>query len=55
MRLTRHATLLGRMNAAEKVANGLLDLAAQFPRKTRFGPARSISISRAAISPTGSA
>lgn len=37
MRLTRHATLLGRMNAAEKVANGLLDLAAQFPRKTRFG------------------
>lgn len=37
MRLTRHATLLGRMNAAEKVANGLLDLAAQFPRKLRQG------------------
>lgn len=37
MRLTRHATLLGRMNAAEKVANGLLDLAEQFPRKLRQG------------------
>ncbi|SOC86295.1 CRP/FNR family transcriptional regulator, nitrogen fixation regulation protein [Ensifer adhaerens] len=36
-RLTRHATLLGRMNAAEKVANGLLDLAEQFPRKLRQG------------------
>ncbi|MCD2175562.1 Crp/Fnr family transcriptional regulator [Rhizobium sp. C4] len=36
-RLVRHATLLGRMNAAEKVANGLLDLAAQFPRKLRQG------------------
>ncbi|HWU61773.1 MAG TPA: Crp/Fnr family transcriptional regulator [Ensifer sp.] len=37
MRLTRHATLLGRMNASEKVANGLLDLAEQFPRNTRQG------------------
>ena len=37
MRLTRHATLLGRMNAAEKVANGLIDLAEQFPRKLRQG------------------
>ena len=37
IRLTRHATLLGRMNAAEKVANGLLDLATQFPRKLRQG------------------
>lgn len=37
MRLTRHATLLGRMNAAEKVTNGLLDLAEQFPRKLRQG------------------
>ena len=37
MRLTRHATLLGRMNASEKVANGLLDLAEQFPRKMRQG------------------
>ncbi len=36
-RLARHAALLGRMNAAEKVANGLLDLAAQFPRKLRQG------------------
>ena len=36
-RLARHATLLGRMNASEKVANGLLDLAAQFPRKLRQG------------------
>ncbi len=38
VRLARHAMLLGRMNAAEKVANGLLDLAAQFPRKLRQGP-----------------
>ncbi|MCD2177442.1 Crp/Fnr family transcriptional regulator [Rhizobium sp. C1] len=37
VRLARHAMLLGRMNAAEKVANGLLDLAAQFPRKLRQG------------------
>jgi CRP/FNR family transcriptional regulator, anaerobic regulatory protein len=36
-RLARHATLLGRMNAAEKVANALLDLAGQFPRKLRHG------------------
>jgi len=36
-RLARHAALLGRMNALEKVANGLLDLAAQFPRKLRQG------------------
>jgi CRP/FNR family transcriptional regulator len=36
-RLARHATLLGRMNATEKVANGLLDLAGQFPRKLTSG------------------
>lgn len=34
-RLTRHATLLGRMTAAERIATALFDLAAQFPRKMR--------------------
>jgi CRP/FNR family transcriptional regulator, anaerobic regulatory protein len=34
-RLRHHATLLGRMTAAEKTANALIDLARQFPRKGR--------------------
>lgn len=34
-RLSRHAVNLGRMNALEKIAHALIDLAAQFPRKTR--------------------
>ena len=36
-RIHRHAMLLGRMTAAEKVASALLDLAGQFPRKSRGG------------------
>lgn len=37
VRLTRHATLLGRMNAMERVAHALIDLSLQFPRKVRYG------------------
>jgi CRP/FNR family transcriptional regulator len=47
-RLARHATLLGRMNAMEKVANGLLDLAGQFPRKLASGrPTLTLYLTRA--------
>lgn len=37
VRLMRHVTLLGRMNATEKVAHALIDLSLQFPRKVRYG------------------
>jgi CRP/FNR family transcriptional regulator, anaerobic regulatory protein len=47
-RLGRHATLLGRMNSIEKVAHALIDLAQQFPRKTRqTRPAFTLFLTRA--------
>lgn len=47
-RLSLHAMHLGRMNALEKVAHALIDLAAQFPRKTRNSrPAFTLYLTRA--------
>lgn len=37
-RLRRHATMLGRMTAPEKIASALLDLSRQFARKTPHSP-----------------